>query len=88
MLRVVHKRTPNGPVEIKTDGRTVWVNGPSGAMLGRLGTIRIDVHGNGDEPCQDCRETPPAGAWDVFCASMLRHHGLQVPRSYRPFWCV
>jgi len=88
MHRVVHKQTSGGPVEIRTDGQVVWVNGASGGMIGRLSKLGIDVHGMGGVHCLDCRPVPDKGAWEIFVLSMREHHDLIVPKSYRPRWCL
>lgn len=89
--KVANRKSSSGPVEIKTDGRTVWVNGPAGGMLARLGPMGIDVHEvgrwSGDKHCVDCRPCPPVDVWDAFVASVKRHHALEIPKSFRPGWC-
>lgn len=59
-------------------------------MLGRLGPLGIDVHDEGQAEgthCADCRPTPESGAWEAFVESFNRHHGLVIPRSFKPGWC-
>jgi|HubBroStandDraft_2_1064218.scaffolds.fasta_scaffold496597_2 hypothetical protein len=84
-LRGIHP----APHEITSDGKTVWINGPDG-LLGRFGPHGIDIH----RPLRDQSEhgeclhcthvkTSPAD-WDIFCAKMQEHFGIQVPPSYLP----
>ena len=87
MKRTIHKRAAKGPVEISTDGKTVWVNDPSGGLIGRLSARGIDVHAMDASHCLDCRNAPQTGAWEAFTSSMQTHHGVTIPKSYRPKWC-
>jgi len=77
--------------EISSDGRTVWVNSPSGMCIGRFSRFGVDVHHDTDEQvagvghCLDCaHDLPPAEAWDRFKASMLEAHGVTVEDEHRP----
>ena len=76
--------------EISTDGKTVWVNGPS-VCIGRFGRGGVDVHrdaaGQMDsgDACLDCfTDGTPAEMWDRFRASMLKFHDVDVPENFRP----
>ncbi len=76
-------------VEIINDGRTVWVN--TEICIGRFSAGGVDVHKdfegqlNSGDPCLDCiHGLPPRESWDRFVASMLTHHGVIVPETYRP----
>lgn len=81
------KRKRRNGTEIMTDGRTVWVNGPQGGLIGRFSSFGIDVHSAGtDMHCHDCRALPTKGAWRVFVESMAVHHALVVPESFKPAW--
>lgn len=89
--RLIRKLGKNKrPLEVTTDGRTTWINGPNGSMLGRLSPTGIDVHGDegASTHCLDCRVPPDKNAWEAFRASMKEHHGVEVPQSFKPDWCV
>lgn len=74
--------------DIETDGRTVWVNGPAGAV-GRFGERAIDVHNATNTACVNCAH-PPMGVlttssdWDEFVRGMKAVHGVEVPAKYKP----
>jgi hypothetical protein len=73
-------------VEIKWDVRTVWVNGPQGA-IGRFSVHGIDVHTADATGCLDCAPGPCGAAeWDRFVAGMREHHGVEVPSEARPLY--
>lgn len=74
-------------VEIRSDGKTVWVNGPE-VCLGRFGPRGVDVHNDAagqmeGHQCLDCRQEPD---WEAFKASMLKYHEVEVSDDYRPDW--
>lgn len=76
-------------VQIHTDGRTVWVNGPNG-LLGRLGPVGIDVHADTGPSlsglhCLDCGPLPEK-PWEAFVVSMKEHHGVVVGDEWQPLW--
>jgi hypothetical protein len=71
--------------EILSDGRTVWVNTPSGC-IGRFSAKGVDVHKLPEEQmeggqCLDCTTDPD---WDRFKASMLHYYGIEVGDEHRP----
>jgi len=80
------RKVLNG-IELSTDGRTVWVNGSHGGMIGRFSPRGIDVHGADDVHCLDCRPAPKENPWRAFAESMLEHHHVHVPDSFQPNWC-
>jgi hypothetical protein len=77
------------PIEVSSDGRSVWVNGSTGAMIGRMGPFGIDVHDtqNKGTHCLDCRPAPAENAWEAFTESMREHYGIVVPAAHKPRWC-
>lgn len=58
---------------IETDGRTLWINGPSG-LLGRFSPLGIDIHTEGQ--CVDCKTGTPD--FDAFAANLQIVHGIDV----------
>lgn len=77
--------TPRRPdVEISSDGATVWVNGPDGA-IGRFGARGIDVHTVDTSGCLYCtHELTGRSDWDVFAVKMREHHGVDVDDEHMP----
>lgn len=81
-------RDPNLPVEIKSDGITVWVN--QACMLGRFGRFGIDIHKpleeqmNGGE-CLYCTHSETTKEdWEAFKTKMLELHDIKVSDRYMP----
>jgi hypothetical protein len=71
--------------ELLYDGRTVWINGSDGSLLGRFSRNGIDVHG--DSHCLEggCEPGPcDTSHWERFKAKMLQHYGVEVPESAKP----
>lgn len=73
-------------IQIHTDGRTLWINGPNG-LLGRLGPRGIDVHAEPGSTvhCLDCGPLP-AEPWEAFKVSMKKHHGVLLGDQWEPLW--
>lgn len=83
--------------QILSDGRTVWVNAPTGASLARLsnfgGRPIVDIHQSlakqretGNE-CLDCRhDLEQSEAWGYFTESVWRNFGVLIGESHRPLW--
>lgn len=78
--------------EVSTDTRTVWINGPSGAV-GRFGVNAIDVHNDKNNACIDCskgsggdEKLPETNIidWYVFKRAILQHFELEIPDSFCP----
>lgn len=81
-------------VEVRSDGRTVWVNsGVSGACVGRFSRFGIDIHNdlevqmaNGGQ-CLDCTHHHPSLAdWQRFRKGMLDFYEVEVEEKHRPRW--
>tara|TARA_Y100000034_G_scaffold128232_1_gene182489 strand:+ start:221 stop:625 length:405 start_codon:yes stop_codon:yes gene_type:complete len=74
--------------DIVSDGKTVWVNSAQGC-LGRFSPNGVDVHKTAQgqiesgTACLDCSEVPD---WGEFVRSMKEHHGIEIPKTYRPLW--
>lgn len=79
-------------VQVLSDGKTVWVNGHLGALIGRFSRFGIDIHAQpgSEEHCLDCRPAmsmkhipgfglPSRADWHVFVRSMMEHHEVQMP---------
>lgn len=78
-------------VDIRSDGKTVWVNSDQGMCIGRFSRFGIDVHhdyetqARGCAQCLECAHgEPDADGWRRFCALMLEHYGVEVPDKYKP----
>jgi hypothetical protein len=70
--------------EIKSDGRTVWVNGPT-ALIGRFSRMGIDVHIDGVCAGDGCKPGPcTLEHWGIFKAQMLKVHGVKVSDRHMP----
>lgn len=76
--------------ETLTDGRTVWVNGVSGACLARFSRSGIDVHYDisddmAPQHCFDCVAGPTdLAAWGRFQHSVMACHGIDVGDEFMP----
>lgn len=69
-------------VQIQSDGKTCWVNGPSGDCIGRWSPSGVDVHRSAEEQLEgrgQCLDCVPHGSWPYFVTSMLKHYGVEVP---------
>ena len=78
-------------VEILSDGRSVWVNGPKGECLARFGRYGIDVHNSldaqleGEGECLQCSHEPTTRAdWDAFVKAVATHHGVTISEEHTP----
>lgn len=79
--------------EVLADGRTVWVNDPTGCCIGRFSRFGIDVHRSFAEQaanmgeCLHCtHERPDLSGWQTFREAMERHHAVTIAESNRPLW--
>lgn len=73
-------------VEVISDGRTVWINGPEGA-IGRFGRMGTDVHYPDTTGCLYCTHGPQdEGDWWMFQTAMVLRHGVVVGDEHRPGW--
>jgi len=82
------KRQHHPLYEIRTDGRTVWINATDG-LIGRFSPLGIDVHANpgSHEHCLDCRSVKQlVDPWAVFVLSMREHHNVVLGKSMQPEW--
>lgn len=74
--------------DIRSDGRTVWVDADTGFTVARFGMLGVDVHTPDTTACLDCTHGPTGPAeWDRFVASVHRHYGIVVPDEHRPAHC-
>jgi hypothetical protein len=83
--------------QVISDGHRVWVNGPGGDAVGRLGYFAgkamVDIHlplsqqrETGGE-CLDCRhDLPPGEAWEHFVRGIRGHFGVEIVERHRPRW--
>lgn len=72
-------------IVVSGNGDRVWINGDDGLCWARFSKkFGIDVHRNAsmqqaDTECLYCTHgKADAGDWAVFCAEVLRHHGVAV----------
>ena len=76
--------------EVLSDGRTVWVNAPTGEAVARFSWMGIDVHRRLEDQrikgqCLDCRPGPLGKSdWGIFKTLMLQHYQLTVPDRHCP----
>jgi hypothetical protein len=77
--------------QVISDGRTVWVNAPTGECLARFGRFGIDIHRPvaeqeaGAPQCLFCTHSHVTRKdWDAFRAATLEHHGVHVANSHQP----
>jgi len=76
--------------EVMSDGKTVWVNAPTGESVARFSWNGIDVHRRFEEQrtkgaCLDCQPGPLGQeGWCNFKALMLQHYQLVVSDRHRP----
>jgi hypothetical protein len=87
----IQERRADPPVEqfdIRSDGRTVWVDSATGYTVARFGPMGVDVHTPDSTGCLDCTHGPTGPAeWDRFVASVHHHYGATVPDEHRPDHC-
>lgn len=74
--------------EVKSDGRTVWVNATSGECLARFGRFGIDVHRTleaqmaGEGQCLLCTHARPQGRTGIDSGALCgTFTGSGYPRS-------
>lgn len=76
------KKVP--PVQISSDGITVWINGSQG-LIARFGRMGIDIHCEDKGEClfcTHCRVT--AKDWDLFVVKVMECYGIKVEQGHRP----
>ena len=77
-------------VQIIADGRTVWVNGPSGGCIGRFGISGIDIHREPREQqekgeCLYCTHAVTTRKdWDTFVEKMRELYGVALFPDHMP----
>ncbi len=80
--------TASSEYEITTDGRTVWVNGPT--CLGRMCPVSAEVFDAQSHPLVQIvtgKKTPSTKAWCWWVETMLAEHDIAIPDTYKPTWC-
>lgn len=88
------ERAPNvagrRQIDITSDGRTVWVNLPSGC-IGHFGLYGVDVHTTpaaqieGTAQCLDCTHAPTTLTdWRRFQAALQAHYDIEVGDEWIP----
>jgi hypothetical protein len=77
--------------ELLSDGRTVWVNGPSGGLVGRFSKNGIDIHHPVEiqvaagKVCAMCKPGPTNLIdWYAFCNEMINRYGVYVGDKHMP----
>lgn len=69
-------------VQVQTDGRTIWLNGPDGINVGRLSEavmeVRVGVHWI-TSPCR-------GEGWSLFQEEVSRLLGFDLPEDFKPEW--
>jgi hypothetical protein len=78
--------------DIRSDGRTVWINDESG-LIGRFGPRGIDIHqtvtnqlASGKE-CLFCTHEPTNEKdWDTFVLKMKELYSIDVPLEHKPLF--
>jgi hypothetical protein len=74
--------------DIRSDGRTVWVDAATGYTVARFGPMGVDVHTPDSTGCLDCTHGPTGPAeWDRFVASVQAQYGVTVTDEHRPTHC-
>ena len=78
--------------QIKSDGKTVWVNGPEGEALGRFGLMGIDIHHTIKE--QTTENKPQCFActhqqtflkdWTMFQIIMKQKYNIRITDKHKP----
>lgn len=76
-------------VEVSSDGRTVWVNGPfCMARFSSTGWEIMEPAGMGvTDFVETCLVTSPALDWEEFVGAVKKHHGVVVDKKFRPEFC-
>jgi hypothetical protein len=70
-------------------GRTAWVSGADGSMIGRFSKVfGVDVHRTateqmrGEGECLFCTHVPAGPVeWDLFRQALLKHYDINVPKD-------
>ncbi len=78
--------------EIKSDGRTVWVNsGEDGTNLARFSKMGIDIHKTSEQQiatgkqCIDCKPGPTSYSdWKGFKQTMLDIYKIKISNKHMP----
>ena len=80
-----------GGMEIMSDGRTVWVNGSDGGLLGRFSRAGIDIHHpvaaqvETGKQCLNCKPGPTDGTdWTAFRDGMRDIYGAEISDRHTP----
>lgn len=74
--------------DVRSDGRTVWVDAATGFTVARFGRLGVDVHTPDATACLDCTHGPTGPVeWDRFVASVRHHYGVVVSDEHRPDHC-
>ena len=77
------KRTEQvGRVEVSSDGKTVWINGSNGWLVGRFSATGMDF--NKTSSLQDKAGPMTGDDWVWFCAQMLDVHGVEISKQHTP----
>jgi hypothetical protein len=81
--------------QVISDGRTVWVNAPTGECLARFGRYGVDIHRTvtdqleGMPECLTCTHAlTTAKDWLLFQSETLRHHGIKIDDTHKPTYLV
>jgi hypothetical protein len=69
--------------DICSDGRTVWVNGPSGC-LGRFCPVSGEIFSGNPEVGSSLATTEPK--WDLWTILMRYYHEVDVNPDIEPEW--
>lgn len=76
--------TREGDWDIRSDGTSVWVDGPGGC-IGRFGQLGIDIHTADASACLQCtHERTTRLDWALFVIGMIEHHGVYVGPEHMP----
>lgn len=77
--------------EVTSDGKTVWVNAPSGECVSRFGKYGVDVHRTiadqeaGLVECLACTHGPVTMAdWKLFQEATVKFYGVEVSDKHLP----
>lgn len=80
-----------GRYELQSDGKTVWVNGPSGDNIGRFSERGIDIHHSVEiqlatgKVCALCKPGPCTLIdWYNFRTEMLNRYGVTIADKHMP----
>lgn len=76
--------------QVLSDGRTCWVNAPTGESVARFSVNGIDIHRLASQQrtlgaCLDCKPGPLGeDGWLLFKLSMRQHYSLEVHDRHKP----